>query len=83
MILILATDWAVCPRQILEKSPHSRDNGLVIAGEGLVHGGKQLGHRFAEGFAYGGYEESTAKKRTNRESSFSEMKAVVPWQALI
>jgi hypothetical protein len=27
-------------------------------------GGKQLGHRFAEGFAYGDYEQSTAKKRT-------------------
>jgi IS5 family transposase len=46
-------------------------------------GGKQLGHRFAEGFAYGDYEQTTAKKRTKREKFLSEMDAVVPWQALI
>jgi len=46
-------------------------------------GGKQLGHRFAEGFAYGDYEQSTAKKRTKRERFLSEMEAVVPWKALI
>lgn len=26
-------------------------------------GGKQLGHRFAEGFAYGDYEQTTAPRR--------------------
>lgn len=38
-------------------------------------GGKQLG--------FGGYEQSTAKKRTNREKFLAEMEAVVPWSALI
>jgi len=46
-------------------------------------GGKQLGHRFAEGFAYGDYEQSTPKKRTKREKFLAEMEAVVPWQSLI
>lgn len=46
-------------------------------------GGKQLGYRFAEGSAYGDYEQSTAKKRTKRERFLSEMEAVVPWKALI
>jgi transposase, IS5 family len=41
-------------------------------------GGKQLGYRFAEGSAYGDYEQSTAKKRTKRERFLSEMEAVVP-----
>jgi hypothetical protein len=30
-------------------------------------GSKQLGYRFAQGLAYGGYEQSTAKRRTKRE----------------
>jgi hypothetical protein len=29
--------------------------------------GSRLGYRFAQGFAYGGYEQSTAKRRTKRE----------------
>jgi transposase, IS5 family len=46
-------------------------------------GAKQLGHRFAEGYAYGDYEQSTAKKRTRRERYLAEMESVVPWRALI
>jgi IS5 family transposase len=46
-------------------------------------GGKQLGHRCAEGFAYGDYEQTTARKRTKRERFLTQMEAVVPWQALI
>ena len=46
-------------------------------------GGKQLGHPFAEGFAYGDYEQATANKRTKREKFLAEMEKVVPWQALI
>jgi IS5 family transposase len=46
-------------------------------------GGTQLGHLFAEGYAYGDYEQTTAKKRTKREKFLAEMDAVVPWQALI
>jgi transposase, IS5 family len=38
-------------------------------------GGKQL--------AFGDYEQSTAKKRTMRERSLSEMEKVVPWKALL
>ena len=38
-------------------------------------GGKQLG--------FGDYEQSTAKMQTKREKFLAEMKAVVPWQALI
>jgi hypothetical protein len=34
---------------------------------------KQFGYRFAQGFAYGDYEQSTAKKRTKRERFLSEM----------
>ena len=29
------------------------------------------------------YEQSTAKKRTNREKFLAEMEQVVPWQALL
>lgn len=46
-------------------------------------GVKQLGHRSAEGFAYGDYEQTTAKKRTIREKFLVDMDQVVPWQALI
>jgi IS5 family transposase len=46
-------------------------------------GGKQLGHRFAEGFAYGDYEQTTVRKRTKREKFLAEMVQVVPWQAVI
>jgi hypothetical protein len=46
-------------------------------------GSKQLGHRFAEGFAYIDYEQTTAKKRTRRERFLAEMEKVVPWKALI
>jgi IS5 family transposase len=46
-------------------------------------GGKQLGHRCAEGFAYGDYEQTTARKRTKRERFLAQMEAVVPWKALI
>lgn len=35
--------------------------------------GKQLGHRFAEGEAFGDYEQATAKKRTKREKFLAEM----------
>ena len=38
-------------------------------------GSKQLG--------FGDYEQSTAKKRTWRESFLAEMESVVPWKALI
>lgn len=44
---------------------------------------RHLGHRFAEGFAYGDYEQSTAKKCTKREKFLADMDQVVPWQALI
>jgi hypothetical protein len=46
-------------------------------------GGTQLGHRGAEGFAYGDFEQPTAKKRTKRERFLAEMEAVLPWNALI
>jgi IS5 family transposase len=46
-------------------------------------GSKQLGYRFAQGFAYGDYEQSTAIKRTRRERFLAEMESVVPWKALI
>jgi IS5 family transposase len=46
-------------------------------------GSKQLGFRFAQGFAYGDCEQATAKKRTRRELSLSEMEKVVLWKALI
>ncbi|MCT0211333.1 MAG: hypothetical protein DCF18_11600 [Cyanobium sp.] len=46
-------------------------------------GGKPLGHLFAEGFAYGDYEQITAKKRTEGETFLADMEPVVPWQALI
>jgi IS5 family transposase len=46
-------------------------------------GGKKLGHRCAEGFAYGDYEQTTARKRTKRERFLAQMEAVVPWKALI
>ncbi|MFM7265980.1 MAG: IS5 family transposase, partial [Cyanobium sp.] len=46
-------------------------------------GGKQLGYRFAQGFAYGDYEQTTARKRTRRERFLAQMQAVVPWKALI
>jgi len=38
-------------------------------------GGKQLG--------FSDYEQTTAKKQTNREKFLAEMEAVVPWQVLI
>jgi IS5 family transposase len=38
-------------------------------------GGKQFG--------FSDYELTTAKKQTRREKFFSEMEAVVPWQALM
>ena len=41
-------------------------------------GGKQLGHRCAEGCAYGDYEQTTARKRTKRERFLAEMETVVP-----
>ena len=44
---------------------------------------KQFGHRCAEGFAYGDYEQSTAKKLTKRERFLAEMEAVVPWKPLV
>jgi transposase, IS5 family len=46
-------------------------------------GAKQFGYRFAQGFAYGDFEQSTAKKRIRRERFLAEMEAVVPWSALI
>jgi Transposase and inactivated derivatives, IS5 family len=46
-------------------------------------GAKQFGHRFAQGYAYGDYEQSTAKKRIRRERFLAEMEAVVPWKALV
>lgn len=46
-------------------------------------GGKPLGHRFAEGCAYGDDEPSTARKRTKHARSLSAMEAVVPWKELI
>jgi IS5 family transposase len=46
-------------------------------------GGKQLGHRCADGFAYGNYKQPTARKRTKRERFLAQMEAVVPWKALI
>jgi IS5 family transposase len=41
-------------------------------------GSKQLGYRYAQGFAYGDYEQATAKKRTRRERFLGEMEKVVP-----
>jgi IS5 family transposase len=46
-------------------------------------GSKQLGYRFARGFAYGDYGQATAKKLTRRERFLAEMEKVVPWKALI
>ncbi len=46
-------------------------------------GSKQLGYHFAQGFAYGDYEQATAMKRTRRERFLSEMEKVVPWKALL
>ncbi len=46
-------------------------------------GSKQLGHRCAEGFAYGDYEQSTARKRTKRERFLTQMEVVVAWKPLI
>ena len=46
-------------------------------------GTKQFGHRCAEGFAYGDYEQSKPKKRTRRERFLAEMEAVVPWKVLV
>ena len=46
-------------------------------------GSKQLGYRFAQGFAYGDYEQATAKKRNRRERFLAEMEKVAPWKALI
>jgi hypothetical protein len=40
--------------------------------------GKQLGHRGAEGFAYGDYEQTTPRKRTKGERFLAQMEAVVP-----
>ena len=51
--------------------------------QGCVWQRCRVHHHFAEGFAYGDYEQSTAKKRTKRERFLSEMEAVVPWKALI
>jgi IS5 family transposase len=47
-------------------------------------GSEQVGYYycFAQGFAYGDYEQTTAKKRTRRERFLSEMEKVVPWKAL-
>ena len=46
-------------------------------------GSEQLGYRFAQGFAYGDYKQTTAKQRTRRERFLSEMEKVVPWKALL
>jgi IS5 family transposase len=46
-------------------------------------GSKQPGYRFAEGFAYTDYEQSTTRKRTKPENFLAEREAVVPWPALI
>jgi transposase, IS5 family len=46
-------------------------------------GGKLLGHRHAEGFAYGDYEQTTARKRTKRERFLAQMESVVPRRKLI
>jgi hypothetical protein len=75
--MIAADWWILCclARETLEKPPHSRDNSLVIAGKGWVHG------RQAAGF--GDDEQSTAKKRTKREKFLAGVEAVVPWKALI
>jgi len=35
-------------------------------------GSEQLGYRFAQGFAYGDYVQTTAKKRTRRERFLSK-----------
>jgi hypothetical protein len=59
--------------ETLEKPPHARDSGLVIAGKGWVQGGKQLG--------FDDYELSTAKKRTKCEKFLAGMEKVVPWKA--
>ena len=40
-------------------------------------GGKQLSLRFVEGCAYAVYEQTTAKKRTNREKFLDEMVQVL------
>lgn len=44
---------------------------------------KQFGYRFAQGFAYGDYEQSTIKTCTKRKCLLAQMEAVVPWQALV
>ena len=46
-------------------------------------GGKQLGHRYAEGLAYGDYEETKATKLTKSERFLAQMESVVPWRKLI
>ena len=48
--------------ETLEKQRLSRDNGPVTQIRIGVMGGNQLGHRFAEGFAYTDAELSTTKK---------------------
>lgn len=60
-------------RETLEKPPHSRDTGLVIAGKGWIQGAKQL--------EFDDDELSTAKKRTKCEKFLAGTKKVVPWKA--
>ena len=44
---------------------------------------KQLGWLFAQGSAYGDYDQATAKKRTKRERFLGELEKVVPWKELL
>jgi IS5 family transposase len=46
-------------------------------------GSKELSYRFTQGFAYGDYEQSIAKKRTKCARFLGEMEKVVPWKALL
>ncbi len=46
-------------------------------------GVKRLGHRCAEGIAFGDDEQSTAKKRTKRKIVLAMMGKVVLWKALV
>ena len=59
--------------ETLETPPHSRDDGLVIAGKSWVHSGKQLG--------LGDYDQATAKNRTKREKFLADWVAasLVRW----
>ena len=50
---------------------------LCLQGMAGFLGGKQLGYRCAEGCAYGGYEQTMARKRTKSERFLAHMVAVV------